>query len=141
MSEAGTSMRTMAPLSRRDLLGKAAALGIGVASISGFGRLAVAAPNLTSFTWSGYDAKQFHEAYLAKYKVEPSFSFFSDEEEALQKVRGGFHPDVIHPCVNTVGRFRDAKVIKPIDTSRLTAWDKIFPALKQVRDVEVDGRV
>ena len=138
MREAGTSMR-VAPVSRRDLLNRAAALGIGVASLSAFGRTAAAAPNLGVYTWSGYEAKPFHESYSAKYKTEPSFSFFSDEEEALQKVRGGFHPDVIHPCVNTVGRFREAKVIKPIDTSRLSNWDKLFSAMKQVKDVEHDG--
>ena len=101
-----------AGLSRRDLLRQASALGIGVAAMGALGRKGWAAENLTSFTWSGYEIKELHPAYSAKYPQEPNFAFFSDEEEALQKVRGGFHPDLIHPCINTVSRFREASVLK-----------------------------
>jgi spermidine/putrescine-binding protein len=140
MNIEGDAYARQTRISRRALLLRASALGLGIAGVSGFGRPAAAAANLTSYTWAGYDDKHFHAAYSQKYGKEPAFSFFSDEEEALQKVRGGFHPDLIHPCVNTVGRFRTAKVIKPIDTSRLKMWDKVFPVLKQVRDVQVDGQ-
>jgi spermidine/putrescine-binding protein len=101
---------------------------------------ASAAAKLTAFEWAGYDDKKYHKNYSLKYGAEPNFAFFVDEEEALQKTIAGFHPDVIHPCINSVGRFREAKVIKPIDTSRLTTWEKLFPALKTVKDVEVDGK-
>ena len=140
MNEPSRQPTARLPISRRDFARRAAALGLGVVGLSMGSRGALAAPNLTSFTWAGYDDKQFHASYSAKYHTEPNFSFFSDEEEALQKVIGGFHPDVIHPCINSVGRFRQAKMIKPIDTSRLSAWDKVFPALKTVKDVTVDGQ-
>ncbi len=80
-------------LSRRELLRQASTLGIGVAAMGTLGRNARAAANLTSFTWSGYEVKELHPAYSAKHP-EPDFAFFSDEEEALQKVRGGYHPDL-----------------------------------------------
>src|SRR5262249_8198670 len=129
------------PISRRTFARRAAALGIGMASVSAFNWRASAAEKLTSFTWAGYDDKQFHKSYSAKYGSEPNFAFFVDEEEALQKVLGGFHPGLIHPCINSVGRFRQAQAIRPIDTSRLASWEKIFPALKKVKEVEVDGKV
>jgi spermidine/putrescine-binding protein len=130
-----------AGLSRRELMRRASALGIGVAAMGSLGRRTRAAENLTSFTWSGYEIKELHPAYSAKYPQEPNFTFFSDEEEALQKVRGGFHPDLIHPCINTVARFRDAGVLKAIDTSKLTAWDSVFPQFKEVKGVQADGQV
>jgi spermidine/putrescine transport system substrate-binding protein len=141
MNSVGKLATLNGPMSRRAFAHRAAVLGIGVASVSAVGWPASAAAKLTSFTWAGYGDKQFHKSYSAKYGSEPNFAIFSDEEEALQKVIGGFHPDLIHPCINSVGRFREAKVIKPIDTSRLTAWDRIFPALKKVKEVEVDGKV
>jgi spermidine/putrescine-binding protein len=81
-----------------------------------------------------------HEAYSAKFGTEPDFSFFSDEEEALQKMRGGFNPDLAHPCYNTIGRFRDAGVLQPLDVDRLKNWSNVFPEFKSVNGVMADGK-
>jgi spermidine/putrescine-binding protein len=124
---------------RRELLQAAAGLGIGVMTTGGFARVSFAqAKNLSYFTWSGYEAKNLHQAYSDKYGKEPDAAFFADEEEALNKVRGGFSPDLIHPCYNTVGRFRDAGVIQPIDVSKLKNWPTVFPTLKEVGGIQAD---
>ena len=42
------------------------------------------------FDWGGYEDPAFFTTYVDKYGGSPEYSFFSDEEEAFQKVRAGF---------------------------------------------------
>ena len=51
-------------LTRRQMNKLLASVGILSASMSGFGRLALAAnPSLQVFTWSGYDSPALHKAF------------------------------------------------------------------------------
>ncbi|WP_270919428.1 ABC transporter substrate-binding protein [Parasedimentitalea psychrophila] len=100
------------------------------------------AGEITVFDWSGYDDAGFFEAYVEKHGEAPDFSFFADDEEGFNKLRAGFSADLAHPCLNTMPKFRAAGLIKPIDTSRISAWDKLLPALTQLSDfVDEDGTV
>ena len=74
---------------------------------------------LVVFDWGGYEDPGFFQAYIEKYGDSPTYSFFSDEEEAFQKVRAGFRADLGHPCSQSVVKWRNAGIIVPIDTSRL----------------------
>lgn len=125
---------------RRAFTAALGALGLGMVTVPLLARSGRAAENLTYFTWSGYEIPELHRAYIEKYGGSPSVSFLSDEEDALQKVRGGFTPDIAHPCVNTIGRWRDAGVLKPIDTARIRAWDDIFPQFLNIQGVQADGQ-
>ena len=82
---------------------------------------------LVVFDWGGYEDPGFFQAYIDKYGDAPTYSFFSDEEEAFQKVRAGFRADLGHPCSQSVVKWRNAGIIVPIDTSRLSNWDKVMP--------------
>ena len=77
------------------------------------------------FDWGGYEDPAFFTAYVEKYGASPNYSFFSDEEEAFQKVRAGFRADLGHPCSQSIVKWRDAGIIEPIDTSRLKNWSMI----------------
>jgi spermidine/putrescine-binding protein len=123
-------------ISRRGLLAAAAAFGVGTIALR-----ARADEVLTCMEWSGYDQAQFFKSYVAKHGKPPNFSIFADETEALQKIRGGFNADIMHPCTYSVGPFIEAKVYKPIDTSKLSNWPDIFPALKTARGVVLNGEV
>jgi spermidine/putrescine-binding protein len=125
-------------VSRREILKRAALFGVGVAMMP---RLGQAAELLTVMEWAGYDAEDYYKPYVAKYGAPPNFSIFASEEEALQKVRGGFAADVMHPCNYSVGRFVEAKIAAPIDTSKLSNWKDVFPALQTAAGVVVDGQV
>jgi spermidine/putrescine-binding protein len=126
---------------RRDFVKSLSAMGLGLAVTPLVGTRARAEAKLTYFTWSGYELPDFHKSYLAKHGgVEPDFGFFSDEEEALQKVLAGYTPDIVHPCVNTVGRWRAAGTLKPLDPGQISAWDKIFPQFLELDDVKADGQ-
>ncbi len=92
-----------------------------------------AADNITIFDWSGYEDPAFHPAYTAKYGTEPDFSFFGDEEEAFQKLRSGFKSDLAHPCSQSVNKWREAGLLEPLDTAKLTAWNDTLPGIKAMK--------
>jgi spermidine/putrescine-binding protein len=125
-------------LSRRDMMRGAGAFGVGLAMLQ---RRALAKDPLICMEWSGYDLPDFFPAYVAKYGTPPDFSIFANEDEALQKVRGGFGADIMHPCTYSVGYFVEAKLTKPIDTSKLSNWPDVFEPLQTGAGVVVDGQV
>ncbi len=98
--------------------------------ISGAAFPVLAADNITVFDWSGYEEPAFHPAYTAKYGTEPDFSFFGDEEEAFQKLRSGFKADLAHPCSQSVNKWREAGLLEPLDTAKLTGWNDTLPGIK-----------
>ena len=127
-------------LTRRDMSKMLAAAGLGLAMVP-VGRPARAAgSDLTYFTWSGYELPGFHPSYIAKNGESPSSVMFSDEEEALQKLRAGMQADVVHPCSGRVRRWHEAGVIQPFDTSRLSNWGDLIPMLTQVNGANDDGK-
>jgi spermidine/putrescine-binding protein len=95
--------------------------------------------NLTVFTWADYDGDVYHQKFIDKHGGSPKFSIFGESEEALQKLMGGFHADVVHPCTSDVARWKDAGVIKPLDNKRIEQWDNIFPSLKALKGIQIDG--
>lgn len=94
---------------------------------------ALAAGNLTIFDWSGYEDPAFHPSYTAKHGSEPDFAFFGDEEEAFQKLRSGFKADLAHPCSQSVTKWREADLIEPLDTSKLTYWNDTDPGIAAMK--------
>ncbi|SIQ97976.1 putative spermidine/putrescine transport system substrate-binding protein/spermidine/putrescine transport system substrate-binding protein [Rhizobium sp. RU20A] len=93
------------------------------------------AEGLTVFDWSGYEDPSNHPAYTAKYGSEPDFTFFGDEEEAFQKLRSGFAADLAHPCSQSIPRWREAGLIEPLDTAKLTAWKDIEPGIAAMKNL------
>ena len=94
---------------------------------------------LVVFDWGGYEDEMFFQDYIEKYGEAPTYSFFSDEEEAFQKVRAGFRADLGHPCSQSVVKWRNADIIVPIDTSRLSNWEKVDPGFASMEGFQVDG--
>lgn len=96
-------------------------------------------PKLSVFEWAGYDVPEFHPQYKAKYNASPDFPLFASEEEALQKMLGGFQVDIMHPCSYNIKRWREAELLKPIDVSRLKNYADVWPRFKTINQVEADG--
>src|SRR5918996_338958 len=82
----------------------------------------LAAVDLMIFEWAGYEIPELHPEFVAAYGASPSYSFFAEEDEAFQKLRAGFQPDMAHPCTLSLGQWRDADLIRPIDSSRIPRW-------------------
>ena len=77
-------------LTRRSFAKSLGALGLAAVSVPLLGRAARAEPQMTYFTWGGYEVPEMHAAFLEKYGASPNIALFGDDEEGLQKVRGGF---------------------------------------------------
>ncbi len=122
-------------ISRREATAVLASVGVGTMTMTygpGMARAAVFPidDSLSVFEWGGYEVPEFYTSYVDKHQMAPSFTLFGEEEEALQKLRGGFTADVAHPCTYSTRRWRDAGVLQPIDTSRLPNYADVFPSLK-----------
>lgn len=120
----------------RSIAGRAARSAVLAGALVGLGAIAAAAADkkLTIFDWSGYEEPNFHQAYTEKYKASPSFVFFGDEEEAMTKLKAGFRADVAHPCSQSVVKWRDAGLLKPIDTSRIANWKDLMPQVAAINN-------
>src|SRR5690606_10896761 len=88
----------------------------------------------------GYEIPELHPAYAAKYGASPPHAIFSGEEEGLAKLRAGFEATVAHPCTYALSRWREAGVIQPIDTSRLSHYGDLYDGLKQIPGSVVEGQ-
>jgi spermidine/putrescine transport system substrate-binding protein len=117
------------------LAGSALAASIGVG-----GRGAWAADTALVFTWAGYDDPEFYKKFIDKYGAPPQFTLWADEEEGLEKLRAGFKADVVFPCAYKVAKWYEAGVLGEIDTSKIAAFDDIFPSLRDIDASVQDGK-
>jgi spermidine/putrescine-binding protein len=128
-------------LSRREIQAGLAKMGLGVAAMTVMPAAAKAAPpKLVVYEWAGYDVPDLHQSYIKKYGGSPEFPLFASEEEALQKILSGYQVDIAHPCSYNVKRWREAKVLQPIDTGRLSNYPDIWPKFKEIPQTQVDGK-
>jgi spermidine/putrescine transport system substrate-binding protein len=137
-----TGSRTV---NRRDVTSSLLGLGMISTCISGVvSHVATAAePNLehpVAFVWAGYDDPDFYPDYVSKYGRPPNFGLYGDEEEALQKMRAGYQPDVMLPCAYVVDRWYKAGLLGSIDTAALTHWEDVIPSLRQADGGVIDGQ-
>lgn len=128
-------------LTRRELGRAMAAVGLAtVAMPVGTRRGRAQEGEAILFTWAGNDDARLHTAYVEKHGAEPEYALFGDENEAFQKVRVGFAADVTAPCSPMVPQWRDAGLIQPIDTDRLTNWRDVFPSLTTLPGTQFEGQ-
>jgi spermidine/putrescine transport system substrate-binding protein len=131
------SIRLNTKTDRRQILKALSA--IGVAYVAMPVSRAKAAQEVHYHTWSGYDAEDLLKPYIAKYGGMPEVSHIATEEESFTKMKAGWAPDLIHPGNYNVRRFKDAGLLKPIDTSRLKNWENIIESVRTDDSVVYDG--
>src|ERR1700749_4288567 len=57
-------------------------------------------------------------------------------------MRAGYKPDVMGPCYYEFPRWKEAGLIQPIDTRKLTNWNKISPTLRNMPGIDAgNGKV
>jgi len=131
--------RTHALLGRREVMkcAGAALAGVGAMVMS---RASYAGQDLLVMDYTGYEVPDLHRPYIQKYGRSPGFSLFGDDDEAFLKVHSGFRADLIHIGTFSIGRYRDAALIQPWDTSRLKYWPDVFPIFKNAAGIVTDGK-
>ncbi|MBC6438949.1 MAG: extracellular solute-binding protein [Rhodospirillales bacterium] len=105
------------------------------------GSARAAGSDLNYFTWSGYEVPELHQPYIDEHGSSPGWSVFASAEDGLQKIRAGFQTDLSHPCVDDAPKWQAAGVIQPIDTSRVSYWDDMFPSLHDMTGAVIDNDV
>lgn len=130
-------------MSRRQFNTMLASLGVTTVAFPLMSGVANAAADdhPSVFTWEGWDAEAHHGQYFEKYGEYPNFSIFGDEEEAFAKMMAGAKFDVIHPCTYKVPLWRDAGILQPIDTSRLSHYPDVIGSLKIIPGMNVGDEV
>jgi spermidine/putrescine transport system substrate-binding protein len=98
---------------------------------------------LEVFEWAGYDYPTYGgkngalAPYVDKYG-KPKYTFLTSDDQALGKVRAGFRPDTVHPCVDYIGNWVELGVVEPWDTSLLTNFKDLEPPL--VKGGQINGQ-
>lgn len=77
---------------------------------------------LTVFDYAGFENPAFHATYLAQHGQLPTFTFFGEEDEALQKLVSGFRADVSHVCAGSVTKWIEADILEPWDITRIPEY-------------------
>ena len=122
-------------------VGALAGLGAGRASAAGLARLGTTAESgsLQVLDWSGYEVKDLWKQYAATHPdMKPKFTFMTNEANALGKMRAGFKPDVVHPCVGYVKDFADSGFVQPWDPALLKNLKHLNPAM--VKAGQIGGK-
>lgn len=81
--------------------------------------------DLLVFDYPGFEDPAYHQSYVEKNGASPTFAFFGDEEEALQKLRSGFRADVSHVCAGSVSKWEQSGILEPWDVSKITAFNDL----------------
>ena len=122
-----------------------AACGGSDSSSSSSGSIEDEPGNLSVLEWAGYEYPTYGgkgatgvlQPYVDKYG-KPKYTFLTSDDQALGKVRAGFKPDIVHPCVSYVQDWVNLDAVQPWDTSLLTNFDSLNPSL--VKNAQVDGK-
>jgi spermidine/putrescine-binding protein len=66
---------------------------------------------------------------------------FSTEDDAVAKLQAGFKADVVYACLTDTQRLVSGGLVQPIDTSRITAWNTLFPYFRDSTQIRVNSKV
>ncbi len=92
--------------------------------------------SLTVLDWAGYDAKDFWTDFGTNYpKVNVGFEIGESDADIFSKMSTGDQADIFHPYTGWLQFYVDNHLVEPIDTSRLTNWDKVPDSFKKIGQV------
>jgi spermidine/putrescine transport system substrate-binding protein len=98
---------------------------------------------LRLFSYSdGFDP-DYMETFFEQYPdIDLETAAFGSNDEAIAKLLAGFEADVVNSCVDEATlEMVNRGLYQPLDVSRLEHWDDIFPSMKELPGVQVDGQV
>ena len=90
----------------------------------------------------GFDP-EYMETFVEMYpNIEIETASFGSNEEAVAKIQAGFEADVVNSCVDEATlEMVNKGMYQPLDESRLENWDDIWPGMKELPGVQVDGEI
>lgn len=86
---------------------------------------------LTVIEWYGYETTDWYADFAAANPaVTVNFDLWNSDAEVYNSLKGGTPADIVHPYTGWLKFYVDEGLVQPIDTSKLTNWDKVRDDLK-----------
>ena len=133
-------VRTMMPMSRRDVMKGAAAAG-AVAAAGLPGRSAEAKTVVSLFGWQGYDEGLRVDDFLAKNDIEVNFTPIGNNDEIITRLAGGGvgQMDLVTPYMGYIPLMVAADLLDPIDESLVPNLAKVPEVFRNDSNVVING--
>ncbi|MDH3687851.1 MAG: ABC transporter substrate-binding protein [Gammaproteobacteria bacterium] len=116
-----------------------------VGSMVAFGLVATSpaiAAELALLTWEGYADDSFVKEFEQSSGCEVTATYVGSNDDFAPKLAaGGGVYDLISPSIDTTGVMVAAGLVEPIDKSKITDFDKIFPQFAEAKGINVDGEL
>ncbi len=97
---------------------------------------------LNLLTWEGYADPKFTKPFEDMYgvKINPTYFGSSDELIAKLKAGGGSTYDIISPSSDVTSILVQSDMVEPIDISKITSYNELDEQLRNLQDVQKDGK-
>jgi spermidine/putrescine transport system substrate-binding protein len=131
--------------SRRGFMASASAVGLGAAAgVIAAPRIVRAEGKITVLNWQGYgtDEAWALELFEQTTGIKVENDYFTSEQEMLTKLRtspGTY--DVVLVNSSFTSDAAAEGLIQPIDTAKITNWDKLSPSFRDNPMLVIDGKV
>ncbi len=85
----------------------------------------------------------FLKKYKEKYStVNVKTAVYGELDEAIAKLRGGFHADVLNPCVDYIPILTKLKLLRPIEIKYIPRWNDLMDYFKNIPELKAgEGKV
>lgn len=97
---------------------------------------------LNLLTWEGYADPKFTKDFEDKYGVKVNATYFGSSDELVAKLKagGGSTYDIISPSSDVAWMLIQSDMVEPIDTSKLSNFNDLNERLRNLQDVQKDGK-
>ncbi|MCR9140192.1 MAG: ABC transporter substrate-binding protein [Alphaproteobacteria bacterium] len=102
--------------------------------------VAASAQELNVLTWEGYSDDSFIAAFSEASGCQVNATYVGSNDDFAPKLAaGGGVYDLITPSIDTTQLMIDAGFVEPIDTSKISEWDNIYPKFLNQDGIQEGG--
>ena len=96
---------------------------------------------LNLFVWEGYADPKFTKGFEEKYGVTVKGTYFGTSDELVAKLKSskGVY-DVVSPSTDVATTLIDSNLIAAVDVSKISSYKDLSPVLRDMKDVQKDGK-
>lgn len=97
---------------------------------------------LNLLTWEGYVESKFTKGFEEKYGVTVKGTYFGTSDELVAKLRSSKGTyDIVSPSTDVATTLIEGGLIAPIDVKKISSYQDLAPVLRDMKDVQRDGKV
>lgn len=96
---------------------------------------------LNLLVWEGYSDPKFVKGFEDKYGVTVKGTYFGTSDELVAKLKSskGVY-DVVSPSTDVATTLIESNLIAPVDTTKIASYGDIVPVLRDMKDVQKNGK-